>query len=490
MDTLFRILCRHLRTLWLRARSFFLSIRSRRLHSGTSNDQSTTATTRTHRPPTPMPAPSTAGHIPALSTARAKARRWARTRARKLKTQMIERHVDRKATIMQIVYARVAAAGTAGKEKDRANVTSKCRAEDEDDEASDEDTEGTMGQADDGLDAFEGLFRSLSSSPALRFDTLMSSHPPFSQSLSVPSTPGLLTPALPETDLPPELDPGNGLSSPMISCASSGSCDGSAPTTPTTPFGFPGTRIVDEPTSVTSRLHLRPHPRPRAQFRTLSASIIARSPLSFSFPLSLSLPLAARRASSPGTVTHRFMDDHGEHDRDSGDGRSRTQRVDDGVFGEDGDGVKEGEDPFGANGSVYYGPAARVALGLGDAYDLSAWAWACDHSPYRRTKRKYHDQEHCNVQAAPATKVIDTTAVIDSGSSGDGTNIASDTRSRFVYRAPIYATSAPQLSGVQCQDEESVGYLRALANATARGRRVSKPLCACLHKCARPCLWG
>jgi hypothetical protein len=328
-DTLFRVLYRHLRTLWLRTRTLFLSIRFHRLgtSTSTSSGHSSTAPTRIHRPPTPMPASASDSSswnriMPALSMAKTKACQWARSCAHRLKAQMEERRATREKKVMkQVMYARM---GTAvGHEKD---MTSKCAAIDDeecdDDEANEEeeeDREGTMSHRDGNLDAFETLFGPLSSSPPpLRLYTWPRSRPQYPPSLSVlsrASTPGPLTPALSAADADAELrlepDPCHGvLTSPTLSCASSGSCDISAPATPMTPLGFPASKTVDQAATVTPRLHIRPHLRPRSRFRTLSASITARSPLSFSFPISLSLPLAARRASSPGSAMHRYMNDH------------------------------------------------------------------------------------------------------------------------------------------------------------------------------------
>ena len=178
------------------------------------------------------------------------------------------------------------------------------------------------------------------------------------------------------------------------------------PTTPMTPlmpppdsFHFPRTKpdIVSTtteypvpppppPTPMRAANHLRRDPRvARGRFRTLSASITARSPLSLSFPLSFSLPLAMRRASSPCVVV----------------AERESLR----------------EDPFGAYGSTYY--AASALLGLGDAYDLSAWAWACDSKPRRRVKKQ-------RVRAV---------------TTGSGSGSAPE-----VYRAPVHAASAPQLT--------------------------------------------
>ena len=47
MDTLFRVLYRHLRTIWHSARSLFVSIRFRRLGTGTDDQSATTNTTST-----------------------------------------------------------------------------------------------------------------------------------------------------------------------------------------------------------------------------------------------------------------------------------------------------------------------------------------------------------------------------------------------------------------------------------------------------------
>jgi len=481
-NTLFRVLCRHLHTLWLRARNLFLSIRFRQLSTSSSTSSSSDhsiAPTRIYRPPTPMPTsdPSPASRIiPALSMARTKACQWASGHARRLKVQMEERRRttrEKKMVVMkQVMYARMGAA--VGQEKEDMTMDE----EEDDDEANEEEEEesreGTVPQGDGNLDAFEALFGPLSSSPPpLRLYTWPRSRPQYPPSLSVlsrASTPGPLTPALSAADA--ERDLCHGVPSPTLSCASSGSCDISAPATPTTPLGFPASRTVDQAASVTPRLHIRPHPRPRSRFRTLSASITARSPLSFSFPISLSLPLAARRASSPGAAMHRYMVDHDEQDGYSGEDRGRTRRVADRVAREDGEGVGEGEDPFGTHGREYYAPGARVALGLGNAYDLSAWAWACDYSPYRRTKKRKHRgrKRHYSVHAVPATDSTDTIAAPDTGGDGDS-NIVGGTRSGRVYRSSIHAASAPQLSDTQNEDSE-LEYLCALTNATTRGRVV------------------
>ena len=197
----------------------------------------------------------------------------------------------------------------------------------------------------------------------------------------------------------------------------------STPSIPPGSFHFPRIKapagvVATESPARPSTLHgTNPYQRrdlyARGRFRTLSASITARSPLSLSFPLSFSLPLAVRRASSPGVM--------------GGD----SEAV---VYG-------EGEDPFGAHGSAYY-----AALGLGDAYDLSAWAWACDCSPRRRGKKR--------VRAA-----------------------TTGSASMPVYRAPVHAVSAPQLTYAQHTDVQ-LEYLRMVANARtgiAGGRVVRMP---------------
>lgn len=184
------------------------------------------------------------------------------------------------------------------------------------------------------------------------------------------------------------------------------------PITPTTPsippgsFHFPRTKPevatteYPAPPPTLRADHLRRDPPARGRFRTLSASITARSPLSLSFPLSFSLPLTVRRASSPNVPLQRRV---GE------------------------------EDPFGTHGSGYY-----AALGLGDAYDLSAWAWACECSPRRRVKKR--------VRAA-----------------------TTGSASTSVYRAPVHAASAPQLTYAQ-HAGGALEYSRMLANAGAGGR--------------------
>jgi hypothetical protein len=197
------------------------------------------------------------------------------------------------------------------------------------------------------------------------------------------------------------------------------------PITPTTPsippgsFHFPRTKseVAPEypvPPPTLRPTHLRRDPPARGRFRTLSASITARSPLSLSFPLSFSLPLAVRRASSPNVPLRHC------------------------AMGE------EGEDPFGTHGSGYY-----AALGLGDAYDLSAWAWARDFSPRRRGVKK-------RVRAATT---------------------GSASTSESVYRAPVHAASAPQLTYAQHADGalEYERMLLANAGAGVDGGRTPTP---------------
>ena len=446
------LLCRHLHTIWLRARSLFLSI-SIRLHRlcttnandsnqstststpTTSNDTAATAT-RPHRPPTPMPA------------AKTRVYEWVSARARELKAHMMmmsERGAAMKNTAktsttstMQTAYARMGAAAAAPGKEDLAGATTGKYCEDDIEEEDDEGDEVVMRDITeaqpegDDPDAFEALFKSLSSSPTLRLDAWHQYGSPFSPSPSLPS-PTLREPESLLCALP--------IPSPTMSTTSSSSAsrDTSAPTTPmtpTTPLGF-----------------LRPHPRPRsrAHFRTFSASIVARSPLSLSFPLSLSLPLSVRRASTPGAgAMHRYANENKEdEDCDEEDG------------GREGGG-EDDEDPFGTYGRAYYAPGARAALGLGDAYDLSAWTWARDCAPYRdggANKRKHHvrtgRRQLSGDHADPAT-----TRAGAAGGHG-------------VYRTPSHAASAPQLSCAQQPDRE-LEYLRALAKATARGR-VARP---------------
>lgn len=342
---------------------------------------------------------------------------WACTRARGIKAQMKGRRIAKK----QAMYARIAAGVTAvavGKGKESTKG--------EDEEEEDEDAREATRSFEAPLSPSKPSLGTYRSSPQL---------PPLP--LGAPTS---------SLGLELQFEWGYALPSPTGSYASSGS-DTTAPRTPVTPmtptttpliplgsFHFPETRacVAPESPAMPATLgahHLRRGPRARARFRTLSASITARSPLSLSFPLSFSLPLAARRASSPNVTLRRHMMG-GEADRD-GEGAAR----------------QEGEDPFGTRGSGYYAPGARAALGLGDAYDLSAWAWACDCSPHRRAKKRMR------------------AAIVGSAS---------------VYRAPLHAASAPQLTYARHKDRE-LELSRVLADArtgTARERstRVARTL--------------
>ena len=438
-----------------------------------------------------------------MTTARTKACQWTCTRARYLKAQMVERRVARKNMMKQMVYARIAtrAAGQVKKEEgDGVVATSKyCTKAIEDEEVNeDEDEEedngvGTEAQGDgDDLDAFEALFRPLSSSPTLRFVANRRSRSPFPPSLSLLSpisTPGPSTPdpLVPEPRL--EVEPGYGnaraLPSSTTSCASSRFSTSSTPATPTTlqglTFPFPGIETADdaEAAPVTSRLHLRPNPRPRIRFRTLSASITARSPLSLSFPLSLSLPLSTRRVYNSGAEMNRYMDEQGKLGEDGvmQHGRAGRDVTEAAAPGGEEDRVRigSGEDPFGTHGRAYYAPHARAALGFGDAYDMSAWTWACDYPPYRRQKK--HEVRH-HVRTGSATIPAFAVAGANIGILVGGTGSGSGSGSGSVYSTPIYAASAPQLSCANFQDKE-VEYLRAMAKAArarARARVERQPV--------------
>ncbi|KAH9178202.1 hypothetical protein EDB89DRAFT_1901777 [Lactarius sanguifluus] len=409
MDTIFRVLFLHMRTLWRRARGLFVSIWFQRLQ--TSGSQKNAPATRIHRPPTPIP-PSPSGAAsriaPKISMARTKV--WACLRARKLKAQMRERRVAKK----QAMYARIAARVTAvavGKGKEGT------KGEDEE-----EDEEEEVQEEDGHFDAH------LPSAP--RVDTCRLPSPLSLPHWGVSSTFGLEL----------QLELGYDFPSPTDSCASSSGSTTTAPRTPVTPMTptttpliprnsihFPGTRecMATESPRMPATLranHVRRDPRARGRFRTLSASITARSPLSLSFPISFSLPLAARRASSPNVTLQRYMMD-GTAYREGVDGR-------------------EGEDPFGTHGSGYYAPGEWTALGHGDAYDLSAWAWACDRSPHRRAKKRMR---------------------------------AATVGSASVYRAPVHAASAPQLTYAQHTDGQ-LEHSRRLANASAgvAGEKISR----------------
>ena len=468
MDTLFRILYLHLRSIWLRTRALFFSIRFHRLRTSSSKNAPTT-----HRPPPPMPNSATASIIASRATASssssssstARTKAWACTRTRELKARMKERLVAKKNK--QAMYARMAvgtpAAGTAG------GINEHCA-----EQGNEDDEEAPVEERD----ALETLFRPPSTSigPSRRPRSLFSPAPS-PLSLSRASTPGLSPALRSELTLAFELGYPSPLPSPTVTCASS---DSSAPATPATPMGFPGPSIgtadhyrhVDAPASTPIAVRPRPHPRPRAQFRTLSASITAFSPLSLSFPLSLSLPLVPRRASTPSAAMRRYMDEDDGEDEDDDDGRVGGAWRARGCAG-------GAEDPFGTHGSAYYAPGARTALGRGDAYDLSAWAWARDVSPHRGAKKR---KRHQHVQAeqqqqqqqqygvrAPHPATTTSAAAPSASASGETTGSGS------VYRAPVHAASAPQLSCVRRADKE-LEYLRALADATARARVVQPPV--------------
>jgi hypothetical protein len=392
----------------------------------------------------------------------------------------------------RMVYARMAprAVGQV-KEKEEGDgvlATSKYYAkaieDDEDDEEANEEEEeeeesgvGTEAQGNgDDLDAFEALFKPLSSSPTLRFVASRRSRSPFPPSLSLlssVSTSGLLTPDLlvPEPRLEVELGYANAHAFP----SPTGSCDtGSAPATPTTSqgltFPFPSIRTANDADAapVTPRLHLRPNPRPRIRFRTLSASITARSPLSLSFPLSLSLPHSTRRVYSSGTEMNRYMEEQGKRGEDGAKQHGRAGAT--AGEEEDRERIGDGEDPFGTHGRAYYAPHARASLGIGDAYDLSAWAWACNYPPYRRQKIKHEEKRHVRTGSAtlPAFAVAGANIGLLVGGTG------SESGSGSVYSTPIHAASAPQLSCANFPDKE-VEYLRAMAKAARARVRVERP---------------
>lgn len=121
--------------------------------------------------------------------------------------------------------------------------------------------------------------------------------------------------------------------------------------------------------------------------------------------------------------------------------------------------IEDGEDPFGTHGRAYFAPHARA--GFGNAYDLSAWAWACDDPPYRRQK-KYKEKRH--VRRGSATIPVFAIAGTNVGGTGSGS----------VYSTPIHAASAPQLSCANFQDKE-IEYLRAMAKAARARVRVERP---------------
>src|SRR5260370_12487130 len=206
MGTLFRLLCRHLRTIWLRARSLFYSIRLRLLRI---NPTPSPSIAHISRPSPPMPTSSSASRIPTIttfSTAMTKACQWAGTRARNLKAQITERRVAGKNMMKQMGYARMAVPGVGSVKKDEGNgvvATSKYCAkaieddddDDDDDEVDEEDEEegnrvGTEAQSNgDDVDVFESLFKPLSSSPTLRFVPSYCPDSPFPPSPSLASIP-------------------------------------------------------------------------------------------------------------------------------------------------------------------------------------------------------------------------------------------------------------------------------------------------------------
>jgi hypothetical protein len=183
---------------------------------------------------------------------------------------------------------------------------------------------------------------------------------------------------------------------------------------------------------------------------------------------------------------NRYMEEQRKQDENGVDTRGRAgrdvARTAPAEEGEDGDGIVDGEDPFGTHGGAYYTPRARAALGFGDAYDLSAWAWACDHSPHRRAKRKLDEKRQLQVEqqqrdalTGPATTAAIPAVTVADASIGIENTVVFGNKSGFwpVYHTPIYAASAPQLSCAKRPDKE-LEYLRAMAKATARGR-VERP---------------
>jgi hypothetical protein len=370
---------------------------------------------------------------------------------------MKERRMAKKkkhAIYMRMSAGAVAEAATVGDRKDDVKATGmkECYERKDGDDEVREEYEGTEAQARlhvEDREARESLPRPSTTGPR-RPHSLFS---PVPSQLTGVSTPGRPSALQSELRLALELGSGLPIPSPTISCVSSGS-DTSAPTTPMTPTGFSviGSVTCDEAAPFQSPISVRPrpHPRPRTQFRTFSASITARSPLSLSFPLSLSLPLVSRRTSTPNAAMQRCVDEDDEDGRDN-DGHVRR-------------GTTTGEDPFGMHGGAYYAPGARAALGIGDAYDLSAWAWASNTSPHRHSKKKRHIRP--DKQSGDDQRVAAATSnggVV--GSEGSGP----------VYRVPVHAASAPQLSYAARADKE-LEYLRAIANATAKPRVVQYPL--------------
>lgn len=145
-------------------------------------------------------------------------------------------------------------------------------------------------------------------------------------------------------------------------------------------------------------------------------------------------------------------------------GRTGRDVAEAAMAGEEGrERIGDGEDPFGTHGRAYYAPHAHAALGFGDAYDLSAWAWACEYPSYRWQKKRHGEKRHVRTGSATVPAFADTAA-----------NIAILGRTGSVYSTPIHAASAPQLSCANRPDME-VEYLRAMARAARARVRVERP---------------
>jgi hypothetical protein len=171
---------------------------------------------------------------------------------------------------------------------------------------------------------------------------------------------------------------------------------------------------------------------------------------------------------------NRYMEEQGKQGEDGAKQHGRAGRdvAEAATAGEEEDRerIGDGEDPFGTHGRAYYAPRARASLGFGDAYDLSAWAWACNYPPYRRQKKKHEEKRHVRTGSAtiPAFAVAGANITILVGGTG------SESGSGSVYSTPIHAASAPQLSCANCPDKE-VEYLRAMAKAARARVRVERP---------------
>ncbi|KAI0261102.1 hypothetical protein BC834DRAFT_845726 [Gloeopeniophorella convolvens] len=287
----------------------------------------------------------------------ARARAWARARARALKVHVNERRRAKK----HAMYTRmVAAAATFGR-KSEISKDKSCEEEEGEDKDEDEDEEGEEDTDEDVLEALVQM-----------------SLGPRSPPLSRASTPGL--------------EPEHAFSSPAISAPDS------TPATPLTPM-FARASLASI--------------RPRRSLRTLSVALVPRSPLSLSFPSSplslsfpraLSLPLSARRASTPVHLPRHSIDSTAETEDAHGNAG----------------------DPFGAHSGAYYSPGAESD---GNAYDLSAWAYRC---PCQCVIPR---GDRCRCKA---------------GAGG-------------IYGAPAYAASEPQLVRAGANTDRE--YLRALARA-------------------------